>query len=155
MNIKNLVIKQYREIIDNACNNASKLTPPTEGWLRTVRKALKMPSKVIIARAGITKAELYRIERGEVNGTLTLNTLKNTAKAMGCELHYAVVPKDSVQSMLEKRAYQHARKLVNQASTHMQLEAQGIVDEKTELQIQLVANDLIAQMPSWFWGEQP
>ncbi|MFT4929353.1 MAG: putative DNA-binding mobile mystery protein A [Phenylobacterium sp.] len=153
MNFKALVIRQYRDIIDTACHNAARLIPPPEGWLRTVRKALKMPSKVIMARAGITKSELYRIERAEVNGTLTLNKLKATANAIGCELHYAVVPKHSIQSMLEQRAYQHARQLVSQANTHMQLEAQGVADEHCELQIQLVAKDLIAEMPSWFWGD--
>lgn len=154
MNIRELVVKQYRDIIDINRPHAKRLSTPPEGWLRTIRKALKMPAKVIMSRTNITKSELYRIERAEVDGTLTLNTLKKMAKAMDCDLHYVVVPRGSVQSVLEQKAYQHAKRLVGQASTQMQLEAQTVVDEKTELQIQLLANQLISEMPDWFWTEQ-
>jgi predicted DNA-binding mobile mystery protein A len=151
MKIQDLVIRQYRDIVDDAGDLAKQITPAPQGWLRTVRKALKMPAKVIMKYAGITKSELYRIERAEVNGTLTLNKLKAMANAMDCDFHYAIVPKDTVQTLLEKRAYQHALKLVSDANTHMQLEAQGIIDDKTQLQILLVANQLVNEMPDWFW----
>lgn len=55
MNIKELVVKQYRDIIDIAAQKTLHLTTPPEGWLRTNRKALKMPAKIILERAGIKK----------------------------------------------------------------------------------------------------
>ena len=76
MNIKSVVIKQYRQIIDTAQQQVSKLTIPPEGWLRTNRKALQMPAKTIMEKAGIKTSELYRIEKAEVDGTLTINKLK-------------------------------------------------------------------------------
>ena len=151
MNIKEIVIKQYREIIDKASKTVTGLTNPSEGWLRTNRKALKMPAKIILKKAGIKKSELYRIEKAELEGTLTLNKLKETAEAMGCKLHYAVVPRCKIDSIIEDRARQHAIKILGNASVHMQLENQATKKEQIEFQIDKVAKKLIAEMPSWFW----
>ncbi len=151
MNIKELVIKQYREIIDTASKRVAGLTNPSEGWLRTNRKALKMPTKIILEKAGIKKSELYRIEKAELEGTLTLNKLKETAEAMGCELHYAVVPGRKIDSIIEDRARRHAIKILRNASVHMQLENQATNKEQVEFQIDKVAKKLIAEIPSWFW----
>lgn len=153
MNIKEIVTKQYREIIDTATRQVSHLASPPEGWLRTNRKALKIPAKVILEKAGIKKSELYRIEKAEVEGTLTLNKLKETANAMGCELHYAVVPRGEIESIIEDRARNHAKKLVKNASLHMQLEEQMTTAEQIELQIDIVTEKLIKEMPVWFWEE--
>lgn len=154
MRINILVSNQYKNIVNSAQKNAFSLTAPPEGWLRTVRKAFKIPAKVIMSRAGITKSELFRVERAEVEGTLTLKKLQDTAQALGCAFHYAVVPNDTIESIIEKRAYQHARKLLGQANTHMQLEEQGVADDITEQQIKLVAQDLINEMPDWFWESE-
>lgn len=153
MEIKELVIKQYRDMIDAASEKILNLTTPPEGWLRVVRKALKMPPKVVLERAGIKKSELYRIEKAEVDGTLTLNKLKDTAAAMGCELHYAIIPNGSINSIIEDRARRHAIKILRNASVHMQLEDQVTAKEQIEFQIDKVTEKLIKEMPNWFWSE--
>jgi len=153
MNIKEVVTKQYREIIDSATKQVSRLTSPPEGWLRTNRKALKIPVKVILEKAGIKKSELYRIEKAEVEGRLTLNKLKETANAMGCDLYYAVVPRGEIKGIIEDRARSHAKKLVRDASVHMQLEDQATTTEQVELQIDKVTEELIKDMPDWFWKD--
>ena len=153
MSIKYIVINQYREIIDKATKTVAALATPPEGWLRTNRKALQMPAKLILENAGIKKSELYRIEKAEIEGTLTLNKLRDTAHAMGCELHYAVVPKSDINTMIQEKARRHAIKLLRNASVHMQLEDQGTTMEQIELQIDEVANKLVKEMPDWFWGD--
>lgn len=153
MNIKELVVKQYRDIIDTATQKVLHLTTPPEGWLRTNRKALKMPAKIILEKAGIKKSELYRIEKAELEGTLTLNKLKETANAMGCDLHYAIVPRGKIETLIKDKARRHAVKLLNNANVHMQLEDQGTSMEQIELQVDIVTQQLIAEMPNWFWGE--
>jgi hypothetical protein len=80
-----LVINHYRELINNAYKKVLGLITPPERWLRTNRKALQMPVNIILENAGIKKSELYRIEKAEIDGTLTLNKLKETAHTMGCE----------------------------------------------------------------------
>ena len=153
MNIKLIVAQQYREIIDVATQKISGLITPPEGWLRTNRKALQVPAKLIMERAGIKKSELYRIEKAELDGTLTINKLKETANAIGCDFYYAVVPKKEISTLIENRARRHAIKLIRSASVHMQLEDQGTSKEQTELQIENLTEQLIKEMPDWFWGE--
>jgi predicted DNA-binding mobile mystery protein A len=153
MNIKEIVTKQYREIIDGARSKVLSLIIPPEGWLRTNRKALKLPVKVILNKARIKKSELYRIEKAELDGTLTLNKLKETANAMGCELYYAVVPRDNIDSIIEERAKRHAVKILKNANMQMQLENQATTTEQVELQVNKVTEELIKDMPEWFWEE--
>lgn len=153
MNIKEIVTKQYREIIDTATRQVSHLALPPEGWLRTNRKALKLPVRLILEKASIKKSELYRIEKAEVDGTLTLNKLKETANAMGCELRYAVVPKGEINSIIKDRARSHAKRLVTSASVNMQLEEQATTNAQIELQINNVTEALIKEMPDWFWED--
>jgi predicted DNA-binding mobile mystery protein A len=153
MNIKSLVIKQYQEIIDKAIQQIKKLKTPPEGWLRTNRKALQMPAKIIMKKAGIKTSELYRIEKAEVEGTLTLNKLKEAANAMDCDFHYAIVPRGEIKTLIENKARRHAVTLLNSANVHMQLESQGTTAEQIKLQVDQVAEQLIKEMPEWFWGE--
>jgi len=153
MNIKLIVAQQYREIIDAATQKISGLITPPEGWLRTNRKALQMPAKLIMKNAGIKTSELYRIEKAELEGTLTINKLKETANAMGCDFYYAVVPKNKINYLIEAQARRHAVKLLRNASVHMQLENQATSPEQVELQIEKVTEQLIKEMPNWFWGE--
>lgn len=153
MNIKEIVTKQYREIVDAATQKALFLKTPPEGWLRTNRKALKMPVKIILEKAGIKQSELYRIEKAEVEGKLTLNKLKKTAKAMGCELHYAVVPRGEINHIIEDRARRHAINILRRVNIHMQLEDQETTKEQIELQINKLSDELAKDMPGWFWED--
>lgn len=153
MNIKYVVLNQYKEIINSASRKVLGLITPPEGWLRTNRKALQMPVNLILENAGFKKSELYRIEKAEIEGTLTLNKLKETAQAMGCELHYAIVPKGDVNTLIKEKARRHAINILRNASVHMQLEDQGTTDEQVELQITKVAEQLEKEMPKWFWSK--
>jgi len=90
-----------------------KLT--AKGWLRTNRKALQMPAKLIMEIAGIKTSELHRIEKAELEGTLTINKLKETANAMGCDFYYAVVPRGDINSLIENKAHLRAIKTLRNA----------------------------------------
>jgi len=153
MNIKSIVVKQYREIINAAHEKISNLAVPPEGWLRTNRKALQIPAKLIMEKSGLKTSELYRIEKAELDGTLTINKLKETANAMGCSFYYAVLPRGEISSLIENKARLHAIKTLRNASVHMQLEDQATTDEQVEIQIKQVTEQLIKEMPDWFWGE--
>jgi predicted DNA-binding mobile mystery protein A len=151
MNIKEIVTKQYREIIDGARSKVVSLKTPPEGWLRTNRKALKLPVNVILSKSRIKKSELYRIEKAELDGTLTLNKLKEAANSMGCDLYYAIVPRDNIDSIIKERAKRHAVNILKNADIQMQLEEQATTTEQIEHQVNKVTEDLIRNMPEWFW----
>ena len=70
----------------------SKVRRSKWGWLRGVRQALGMRVEEVAWRLKMGKSEVYRLEMSEARETITLKKLRATAKAMGCEVVYAVVP---------------------------------------------------------------
>lgn len=63
-------------------------------WLRQVRQAIGMPAREVARRLGITKWEVFRLERAESSSRLQLASLRRAAEVLGCELVYALVPKE-------------------------------------------------------------
>ncbi len=66
---------------------------PVRGWVRAIRSGLGI-SGVQLARAmGVHPPRIVEMEKGELEGAITLKTLNRVAEAMGCTLAYALIPK--------------------------------------------------------------
>ncbi len=132
---------------------ASDLARPPRGWIKAIREALGMTTTQLAERAGMSQSRIPRIETGEVNGTLTMTTLRNMAEAMNCRLVYALVPNEPLEEMVCERAASvadrrlarthHTMKLENQALTRRDLEA-----ERARLIAELLRGD-----PRRLWEE--
>jgi len=83
------------------------------GWLRGVRQAVGMRVDEVAWRLKMGKSEVYRLEMSEARETITLGKLRATAEAMGCELVYAVVPRqgtlEDLAEALETERKKHKR----------------------------------------------
>lgn len=77
-----------------------------KGWLQGIRQAIGIPVEELAERLGVCRWEIHRMEESEKNSRIMLATLKRAAKAMGCELVYALVPKEGT---LEDLAAVHRR----------------------------------------------
>jgi predicted DNA-binding mobile mystery protein A len=64
------------------------------GWLRAVRRATGIPVQVLQKRLGVTKYEVFRLEKAERTSRIGMSNLKRAAEALGCELVYALVPRE-------------------------------------------------------------
>jgi predicted DNA-binding mobile mystery protein A len=64
------------------------------GWLRAVRQATGIPVHVLQKRLGVTKYEVFRLEKAERTSRIGLANLKRAAEALGCELVYALIPRE-------------------------------------------------------------
>ena len=77
---------------------AARLAMPEEvlkgGWLRAVRKATGIPVHVLQKRLGVTKYEIFRLEKAERTSRIGLANLRRAAEALGCELVYALAPRE-------------------------------------------------------------
>jgi predicted DNA-binding mobile mystery protein A len=153
MPIKNTIQHQLRRHVNEAISVASGNLVPSLGWLATVRKALGISGQAAIKRAQISKAELYRIEKAEREGSLTLKTLRSMAHALGCELHYAVVPQHgmTVEQALYQQARQQAQAILAITDTHMKLENQATSVQELERQVEQLTQQLMAELPAWLW----
>ena len=127
------------------------VSPPRLGWLAEVRKGLGMTTAQLGRRLNVTKQRVGALERAEAEGKVTLASLKRAAQALDCELVYAVVPRGSLDEMLDRQAQAVATKMVRRTAHSMWLERQRPSDEETSAQIRDVAERLKAEWSPRLW----
>lgn len=125
---------------------------PDRGWIHTIRTGLNMSMSQLGKKLGITRQGVKSIENSESEGTITLHSLKEAAKAMDMKLVYAVVPVEgTIDEMIDKKATNLARKIVLRTHQNMILEEQGIGESKIEEAIQEIAYELKREMKKSLW----
>lgn len=67
---------------------------PRDGWVRGIREAIGLPVEELARRVGVQRWEIHRIEKSEQSQRVMLSTLKRAAEGLGCEVVYALVPKE-------------------------------------------------------------
>jgi predicted DNA-binding mobile mystery protein A len=99
----------------------------------------------------VTKPRVYEIERSELTGAITLQSLERAARAMDCQLVYALVPRQPLQSLVEQRALLEAKKRMRTAAHTMALEDQAVAETELREQIDVLARELLGQKGSVLW----
>lgn len=120
-----------------ALPSAVEFVPPPLGWIRAIREALGMSAADLAARLGIATASVNDIERSEKAGRIRLDTLERAAAALGCDLVYALVPRVSLDEMVNHQARAKVEVHVQAVSRAMDLEAQS-----TELDAETVEDEM-------------
>ncbi|MDA8118318.1 MAG: mobile mystery protein A [Actinomycetota bacterium] len=100
------------------------LTPPRNGWVRTIRQALGMSAADLAARMGVTGSAVQDLERAEPDGRVTLDRLNRAAEAMDCDLVYALIPRTSLTNTVERQARARVAQQIAATARSMSLEAQ-------------------------------
>jgi predicted DNA-binding mobile mystery protein A len=126
---------------------------PPSGWIKAVREGLGMAATHLAARLGVTTSTVTRLETSEADDTISLATLRRAAEALGCELHYALVPKQSLADILESRALTLARQQMASVSHTMALEAQAISSQELKLQTEALAATLLHGSRRALWRD--
>ena len=137
-------IKVYAPIINVA-------VPPT-GWIKAVRMALGMSLQQLANRISITKQSVQEMEQREKDGSISLKSLRETARALDMELVYGFVPKDgSLDALIDRKAREFATKIVSRTSNTMKLEDQGNSDVRLSKAIEERTANLKHEMPKLLW----
>jgi|SaaInlStandDraft_1057018.scaffolds.fasta_scaffold58595_2 predicted DNA-binding mobile mystery protein A len=143
---KPLIIKQLNESI------IPKVRTPRDGWVRSLRNALGMKLKDLAKRLSVNDSTVSRMENREVDGTITLNSLRKLADAMDCDLVYGLVPREGNYSKLLKR---QARQYVSQnwdlVNHSMMLERQQLTEKEREEIAEMRANELASNVDPVIW----
>ena len=146
-----LIIEQVDKKL-NAFQPAEKVIVPSKGWLNAVRISLKMTLQQLGNRLQITAQSVKELESREATGNITLNGLREAAQALDMQLVYGLVPKDgSIESMIEKRAKEIARKIVLRTSNSMKLEDQENSTERIDRAIREKTEEIIDELPKYLW----
>lgn len=146
-----LLIEQIDRKIE-AFRPLENIIVPKKGWVNTVRMALKMSARQLGERLKITSQSVREIEQRESNGSITLKTLREAAKALDMQLVYGFIPKEeSLEMMIEKRAKKIAKEIVLRTSNTMKLEDQENSKNRIEKSIKNKTEQLIDAMPKHLW----
>ena len=153
MSIKQVVQKQYRDIVNSAVPGLERVTMPPEGWIRTVRKALNMSGAQLARKLSVTRDQVSKAERAELSGSVSLKKMQEMAEAMNCRFVYAVVPKTNIEELIRERAFAKAKEQVKLTSTHMALEKQMLSNENLQFEISRVAQEFLDSSSTNLWND--
>ncbi len=150
-NKRKLLIEQLDQKLQSF-SESRKVLVPERGWINTIRTTLNMTMAQLGAKLNITRQGVKKIEESEANGAITLNSLKDVAKAMDLKLVYALVPKNGTfDELIQTRAEKLAQKIVLRTNQNMKLEDQGIGDEKIAKTIKDLADEIKREMRKSLW----
>lgn len=124
---------------------------PPSGWIKAIREALGMPAAHLAKRLGLVPSTVLRLETSEADDTISLGSLRRAAEALGCELQYALVPKQSISQIMETQANKIARERMAAVAHTMALEAQATSNETVDTQTQELAESLIKGSRRELW----
>ncbi|MEX2347964.1 MAG: mobile mystery protein A, partial [Balneolaceae bacterium] len=125
--------------------------PPT-GWIRAIRLALGMSLQQLADKLTITKQSVQEIEMREKEGSITLRSLRETARALDMELVYGFVPKDgSLEKYIDKKARSLAEKIVSRTSNTMKLEDQENTNQRLKKAIEERMIIIKRELPKALW----
>src|SRR5690348_11693021 len=77
---------------------------PARGWVRAIREALGMTTAQLARRIGVKQPRVIELEKAEIAGAVTLQTMERAAEALGCRLVYVLIPHRPLEETLRARA---------------------------------------------------
>ena len=80
-----------------------------------------------------------------------MKNLARAAEALDCELVYALVPRHSLQAMVDKRINQKATAMVGAIAHSMMLEDQKVTDATTAAQLEQLIQRMTMNARSDIW----
>lgn len=127
---------------------------PSKGWIHTIRNALGMTAQQLAKRLGVHRTRIVQLERAEIDDAVTLRSLRAAAKELGCELVYALVPQKLLQTTIEQKAKEVARKRVRSVAHTMLLEDQIVNQEQLNEQVEELTKKLLEGSLKHLWDEK-
>ena len=151
MSKKSLQLQQLNNKMLKFATLKQVAIPPT-GWIKAIRTAFGMSMLQLGNKLSITKQGIMDIEKREMEGSITIKSLKELGRALDMQLVYGFVPNDgSLDALIERRATELATKIVNRSSNTMTLEDQGNSKYRIKKAIKERAEEIINEMPKILW----
>ncbi len=128
-------------------------TRPARGWLRAVREALGMTTAQLAKRIGVHQPRVIELEKAEVSGKVTVQSLERAAEALGCQLVYVLVPLKPLAQTLRQRAAEVADKQMTAVEQTMRLEAQEVPATRQRQETRETLIRELLRKPARLWDE--
>ena len=136
----------------NQLTGLQHINVPPIGWIKAIRNGIGMSMEQLGKKLSITKQGVMDIEKREKEGAITIKSMKEIAKAMDMQFVYGFVPNaGSLEQMIETRALEIAKIIVERTSTTMKIEDQANSKERIEKAIKERASEIINKTPKILW----
>ena len=130
----------------------TQVAVPPVGWIKAIRQAVGMSMQQLGNKLSISRQGVMDIERREQDGSITIKSLREVARAMDMQLVYGFVPNDgSLEALIEKRAKELATSIVLRTANTMKLEDQANSRERIREAIAERADAIKNEMPGILW----
>ena len=149
--MKRITIDQLQKKM-NAFDHARTASISSEGWVRSVRSAIGMTLEQLGKKLSLSRQSVKAIEKREQDGSITINALRDAAKALDMELVYGFVPLDgTLEKYIARKAELLALKIVHRTSHSMMLENQENSNKRLAKAITERKKEIIREMPKALW----
>jgi len=138
----------------NFLQNSEILARPPRGWIKAIREALGMTTAQLAKRLNVSQPRVLGIEKAEVSGSIKLESLERAARALDCRLVYTLVPRKPLESLVEDRARELAKKRLRATSHSMALENQRVDEADEQEHLERLVQKLLNQPGSALWGDE-
>ena len=132
-----------RRQLDKQLDKYKNLPKFRLGCIREIRDALGMTSTQLANRIGIAQSGVAKMEKSEVEKSISLKTLERAAEAMECELAYILVPKFSLEQAVLDQAHKRTVVLSENLFRNMAIELQAPDENYREQFLAEFADELI------------
>ena len=151
MGKKSLQLQQLNSKMRGFASLKQVAMPPT-GWIKAIRTAIGMSMQQLGNKLNVSKQGVMDIEKREKDGSITIKSLREIARAMDMQLVYGFVPNDgSLDALIEKRATELATQIVMRTANTMKLEDQANSKKRIETAIRERATAIKNEMPKILW----
>lgn len=132
---------------------AEGLTRPPRGWIRAIRDALGMTTAQLAERIGVSQPRVVRLEKAEIEDSLTLTSLRQAAEAMDCTLIYVLLPRQPLEDLVRERAQEVAGRQLSRTHHTMKLENQAVEALDLRAERERLVDELLRGDPSRLWDQ--
>jgi len=122
---------------------------PRGGWIRAVRTGLGMSQEALAERLGIAAPSVAKLEKNEVRDAISIGKLADVARAMDCQLVYALVPNTNLEDTVQQQAKRAASATLGYVAATMELEDQAVDDDRHADQLAAQARKVIDANRQW------
>jgi predicted DNA-binding mobile mystery protein A len=151
MGKKSLQLQQLNSKMLSFASLKQVVMPPT-GWIKAIRTAIGMSMQQLGNKLNVSKQGIMDMEKREIEGSITIRSLREIARALDMQLVYGFVPNDgSLDALIEKRAKNLATQIVMRTANTMKLEDQANSKKRIEAAIKERTVAIQNEMPKILW----
>lgn len=108
-----------------------------------------MSQSVLAARLRVSPPAVAKLERSELDNTISIGKLSEVAAALDCTLVYTLVPNTSLEETVQRRARSRAAQMLGYVANTMGLEDQAVEESRHHDQLERQARWLIDSNRLW------